>query len=110
MVRRSYLAEWVFVLSVVGYAPVGLMGALLDLEREYTSIPFRIVILLMAGVVLVKYGAVFHRWYRIRWLLIFWGAYLARLLWDWNNGVEVTQESLTFFVVTTLIPGIALAL
>lgn len=104
------LAAWLLVLSVIGYAPVGLIGAFLDVGREFTAIPFRVLVLGISVLLILRRSREFPRWWGMRWLLLFWAVYSARLLWDWSQDMPGIEDALIFFTATTLAPGIALGL
>lgn len=106
---EGQLGSWLLVVSVVGYAPVGLAASVLNLPRELTSIPFRGFVLLLALMLIFRLR---HRELPrgIGLLIVFWIAYLLRLLWDWNGGQPKMEEAVVFFVGTVFIPGLAVAL
>lgn len=105
----SRIASWLFVACVIGYAPVGLLGTLFDLPRELSSIPFRLIVLSASLYLLAR------TWRRplpnrIGILVLFWSAYMLRLLWDWNAGLPRMEEAIVFFVGTVVLPCSALAI
>ena len=106
---EGHLGSWLLIFSVVGYPPVGLAASVLNLPRELTSVPFRGFVLLLALMLIFRLR---HREPSrgIGLLLVFWFAYLLRLLWDWNDGLPKMEEAVVFFVGTVFIPGLAVAL
>ncbi len=95
-------------LSVVGYPLAGVVGIVMGWDSRATSIPFRLLVDLIAAatvfVVLMRKDRV-QLSIPLLALIIF---YLMRLVWDLQVGRFTTvQTDLAFFLATAAIPAIA---
>jgi hypothetical protein len=107
----TQLSGWLFALVLVGYPLFALVGSFLDLDSSLASTPFRTVVTLLALALWVNSPSVLRWWKHYPWLLAFWLLYLMRLLWDIVVGnVPGAPQALTFFLLTSMLPGIALGL
>lgn len=104
------LTRWIFALTLIGYPIFGLVAAMLNLDSTWTSIPFRLGMVMLATMLCAQAsqarlplpGQVF--------LWIFWLLYLLRLLWDTAvAGIPGAMDALIFFGLTVLIPCMALS-
>jgi O-antigen ligase len=96
-------------LTVVGYPLIGLLSALLDLPDGALSIPFRIFVIALSGIILFIYFP--HAKIRIDaiFLLLWWSLYSIRLLTDSvNQFPEAAMDAFVFFAATSVVPAIAL--
>lgn len=101
--------EWLLVLTLIGYPIAGLLSSAFDWNSTVTSIPFRAGIFLLTLWIIFRAHPTRQKNRPLRWLLWFWLIYLIRLIWDWAViGVPGSLETLVYFVVTTLLPCIAL--
>ena len=109
--RLPRWASWIFVLSLVGYPLLGLIATVMNWESSIVSIPFRAIMLVASLVVILQAAARSPWWRGNRWLLLFWFAYLVRLLWDLLVvGVPGAAEALGVFLTITLLPSLAAGL
>lgn len=104
----EYLLGLLVALSVVGYPLSGVFGIVMGWDSRTTSVPFRLLVDLIAAatvfVVLMRKDRV-QLSIPLLALIIF---YLMRLVWDLQVGRFTTvQTDLTFFVATAAIPAIA---
>ena len=101
--------EWLLVVTLIGYPIAGLLSSAFDWNSTTTSIPFRAGVLLLSAWVIFRASATPRNNKSLRWLLWFWLLYLIRLIWDWAAiGVPGSLETFVYFVITTLVPCIAL--
>lgn len=107
-IARRHLA-WVFALAVQGYPIVGILAAIVGLSAEQSSIPFRIVVIALSGLLVLRWAI---RGLPTRFdtpLLVFWGVYLVRLGYDTTiAGVAGADFALAFFLGTVLLPSLAI--
>jgi O-antigen ligase len=107
-VDRRALA-WILALSVVGYPLVGMIGVIFGLDATLSSIPFRILVIVMSLGVMYRATLQRTRFNTDMLILVFFVIYLFRLGWDVAiAGVDGASTALVFFIATTVIPGIAL--
>lgn len=103
------LFAWFLAITISGYSLVGLALATFGLESRTLSIPFRIFVVLLSGVILLE--AIRGRWrMRVDVLsVLFWWIYTIRLLFDMGTGAfPEIGETAAFFFATVVIPAFAL--
>jgi hypothetical protein len=101
-------AHWLLVLVVIGYPAAGLAASAFDWDSQTASIPLRVAVLLLAGWVLVTSRSRLEP-SRAFTLAAFALVYLGRLVWDAAVvSVPGAPEAILFFVVTVVIPCVAL--
>jgi len=103
-----WLMTGVIALTLVGYPLAGLVSSALGLESTTTSIPMRVLVLLV-GAATVAHFAVQRHAFRLDGLvfLFFW-LYLIRLVWDLQvPWFEDLLTAIVFFVATVMLPAIA---
>ena len=104
------LTRWVFALTLIGYPFFGLVAALLNLDSTWTSIPFRIGVVILAAVLCAQASQAWPPLPGLVFLWIFWLLYLLRLVWDIVvAGIPGAMDALIFFALTVLIPCMALS-
>jgi O-antigen ligase len=104
-------AGWLFAWVIVGYPIFGMMAAFLDVESTVFSIPYRVLIVLYALVVLGLAIASRPLTPFPRLIAAFWLIYLVRLSWDLVVAdVYHAGPAYIFFIVTGVIPALPLAL
>jgi O-antigen ligase len=112
--RRSVAAGhagWLFALALVGYPIFGMLAVLVDVESTIFTVPGRIGVALysLAVFVMALYDRPLTPFPRL--VALFWLIYMFRLSWDtFVTDVYAASTSYIFFVSTTVIPGIPLAL
>lgn len=105
----AVLLAWVVGLSVVGYPIAGLLAAVLSLESTVTSIPFRLIVVAIAGLAVLSYTAVGGRFRLNQLVLLFWWLYGIRLVFDVGQGVfDTVDRDALFFVAAVVLPGLAM--
>jgi len=116
MVRHSapgpegVLTCWLFALTLIGYPIFGLVAALLNLDSMWTTIPFRIGVVMLAAVLCVQASQARPPLPGQVLLWIFWLLYLLRLVWDTVvAGIPGAMDAFVFFALTVLIPCMALS-
>lgn len=104
----EYLLALLVALSVVGYPAAAVVGIVMGWDSRTVSIPFRLLVDLIAAALLF---VVLFRKDRVKlsipltFLLVL---YLARLVWDLQFGRFVTvQTDMIFFIAAAAIPAIA---
>lgn len=101
-------ASWLLVLVIIGYPAAGLAAAAFDWDSQTASVPFRVLVLLLSGWILVTSRS------RLMpskgFILVAFGmVYLGRLVWDATvASVPGASEAILFFIVTVVIPCVAL--
>jgi len=98
------LLGWVFALTVVGYPVAGLLAVFFDMPSWGASYPFRVLILLLSGLLLGIAIRSQQTTPASRLMLFFWCLYAVRLAWDGVFGPPGAFAALLFFVVTIVIP------
>lgn len=106
----ALLTRWVFALTLIGYPMFGLVAALLNLDSTWTTIPFRIGVVILATLLCFQASQARFPLPGQVFLWIFWLLYLLRLLWDIAvAGLPGAMDALIFFALTVLIPCMALS-
>ena len=106
----SAAAGWALSLTLVGYPVAGLIGSAFDWDSTAASVPFRVGVLVFSVVLLVRSPASGIWLRKASWLKVFTLLYLLRLLWDLGvAGVPGAGGALAFFLITVLLPCMALA-
>lgn len=104
----EYLLGLLVALSVVGYPLSGVVGIVMGWDSRTTSVPFRLLVDLIAGATLF---VVLMRKDRVQLsipLMALMVIYLMRLIWDLQVGrFTNVQTDLAFFVATAAIPALA---
>ena len=104
----SALLAWIIALSISGYPLVGVVVTFLGGGSAALSYPFRAAVIILAGMgvaELLRQRLTFRPDIAI---ILFWWAYLIRLVFDLGNpAFDNTAADLTFFVATVLIPATA---
>ena len=103
------LTRWVFALTLIGYPIFGLIAALVNWNSTWTSIPFRIGVVLLAAVLCLQASQARFLMPGLVLIWVFWLLYLFRLLWDTVMGISGAMDALIFFSFTVLIPCMALS-
>jgi len=105
------LIAWTAALAVSGYPLVGLLSTYLGIEDDSISVPFRVFVFFLA-IIACWWGYSKAPLRAIdNWIAMFLVIYLFRLLWDaYIVNVDGAELALLTFVVTVLVPVIALAL
>src|SRR5690242_11851263 len=81
-VRRGAV-ELLWVLVIVGYPAVALLGTQLDVSSRTVSLPFRAVVALLSAGILLNSVRAGRQLGAHPLLVAFFLLYSARLLWDW---------------------------
>lgn len=99
----------IFILSLVGFPLVALLISTTTLDSKIATLPFRIFIVLLGVIVLIDAFCRRQVGRPNLLLLIFFVAYIYRLVWDYAF-VNLTgaMDALVFFAITTVIPILAL--
>jgi hypothetical protein len=94
-------------LALFGYPLVGNLVSLLGVDSRALSVPFRLLVAMLA--VAVIFSSVVVRLNGLRLLLLaFWAAYSLRLLYDtFVAGLEGAAYALQFFVAGCMMPAVA---
>lgn len=104
----EHLLSLLVALSVVGYPLAGVVGIVMGYDSRTTSIPFRLLVDLIAAATLF---VVLLRKDRVQLsipLLALMVVYLMRLVWDLQVGrFPTVKTDLTFFLATAAIPALA---
>jgi hypothetical protein len=105
---RSTQCAVLFAMGLFGYALVGNLISLLQIDSRVLSIPYRIIV----GAFSV-YLVSTTRWYRLDGLrvtmLLIWSVYVARLCYDTCiANIEGADYALQFFVIASVLPALAL--
>ena len=105
------LTAWTAAFAISGYPIAALISTYMGIADDRTTLPFRIFVVVLALAAL---------WIGARrtslsapdgWLIAFWLVYSCRLIWDtYFQYVDGAEHALLAFVVTVLVPAIALAL
>ena len=99
----------VLALSIAGYPIAGLISFSLDIPSTDASIPFRILVFVLAMVTIAIYLPKSELLVSVTVILAFWFAYLCRLLYDaYVVNLIGAEFALSFFLVATLVPSLAL--
>lgn len=107
LVRHRVLPPVVLALSMFGYPLVGNIVSMLGVDSRVISIPFRLLVLGLAAVVIVN-TAVIHLTRGRVVLLVIWLAYAARLVHDLAIArIDGAGYALQFFIAGCVIPAIA---
>jgi hypothetical protein len=106
---RESAKELLWVLVIIGYPAVALLGTWLNVDSTTASFPFRAVVLLLS-VGLLTAGLISGRRLGAHpFLVVFFVLYMGRLLWDWLVvAVPGAEVALLFFVVVVALPTLAL--
>jgi O-antigen ligase len=97
------------MLSIVGYPLAGLIASIGDVESGVTSLPFRVLVVILAIVSAALAQWQFAAITRLRWLLGFFLVYAARLMWDIQvEHIPKAGDAAMFFAATTIAPVAAL--
>lgn len=103
-VQASSLLVAVFALSLAGYPIAGILASALDVSSTTTSIPFRILVVFMAGLL----AALSLKGSRIGApgfaLLVVLALYLVRLVWDFGADRPGVERSLSMYIAVVLVP------
>jgi hypothetical protein len=114
--ERSVLSEtvlaWIVALSVIGYPVAGVMSVILDVDSRVTSIPFRLLVDLLAGMAVMitiqrpkRASLPYLPLFALLWL------YLLRLIWDLQRPeFEAVGTDTLFYISSALIPALAAGL
>lgn len=107
----SGAAGWALALALVGYPVAGLIGSALNWDSTLASIPFRLGVLALSGVLWAR-SPPLRTWARNSpWLMAFTLLYLLRLLWDFGvAGVPGAGEAFVFYCIAVLVPAAPLGL
>ena len=105
------LTAWTAAFAISGYPIAALISTYMGIADDRTTLPFRVFVVVLALAAL---------WIGARrtslsapdgWLIAFWLVYSCRLIWDtYFQYVDGAEHALLAFVVTVLVPAIALAL
>lgn len=99
------LLRWIIVLSLVGYPIAGVAAVVLNTDSRNTSLPFRILVDLLAVAGLLTALIARSRFRLDLPIIVFLGLYLLRLMFDLGRpDMPTTGEDLLFYVSTVLIP------
>lgn len=103
----STLASWLVVVTIIGYAPVGLVGSVLGFG---ISPHFRAVEVLLSLYVFLRFLPGPQAWGRHVWLYAFLGIYLLRLLFDtFTKAPGDAFTALVFYLSVVIAPTLALS-
>lgn len=104
----EYLLALLVALSVVGYPLSAVAGIVMGWDSRATSIPFRLLVALIAGATLLVVLIRKDRVHLSIPLVVLMVLYLMRLIWDLQVGRFTTvQTDMTFFLGTAAIPAMA---
>jgi len=99
---------WLFAVALFGYACVGNLISLLQVDSRDLTIPFRLAVALFGLWIIVTSQRLQIDNLR-RVMLVIWFLYCLRLLHDWLlPNIEGADYALQFFLVTSVVPAIAL--
>jgi hypothetical protein len=112
----EWASRWVLVLSVVGYPVVAAISLHVDVPNRTLTIPFRALVLLLAGVAILIFSARREK-HPIRpfWLVwwLFWAVYVVRMVLDYffdPSSLKIPIEEYLFYAVgVSMVPALALA-
>jgi hypothetical protein len=103
--RRS---AWLFSIALFGYPIVGNLTSIFQIDSREGSIPFRIIVVMFSVWIIVTTKPLRLDLWRLLMVLI-WFLYILRLIHDWLvSNLDGADYALQFFVVTSVIPAIAL--
>jgi hypothetical protein len=104
----AHLLAWVIALTVVGYPLAGLLAVGFGLESTATSIPFRLLVVVIAGLAALTYASAGGRFHLNLAILVFWWLYAIRILFDIGTGdFEDMIRHTLFFLGVVVIPATA---
>jgi O-antigen ligase len=105
------LTAWTVAFAISGYPMAALISTYMGIADDRATLPFRVFVVVLALAAM---------WIGVRraalsapdgWLIAFWLVYLCRLIWDmYFEYVDGAEQALLAFIVTVLVPAIALAL
>ena len=105
------LTAWTAAFAISGYPIAALISTYMGIADDRTTLPFRVFVVVLALAALWIGARRTSLSAPDRWLIAFWLVYSCRLIWDtYFEYVDGAEHALLAFVVTVLIPAIALAL
>jgi hypothetical protein len=94
-------------MTLVGYPLFGLIASALDWESTVVSLPFRIVVIVLSAMIVMRLGRSSSAGKLGPWLISFWFIYLMRLGYDAGVvGMQGAVEAIVFFVAISLLPAL----
>jgi O-antigen ligase len=105
-------SEWqvasLFALTVAGYPLAGLAAIAMNVDSLIASVPFRILVVVLALLLLLHYGLGWRVTMAEAIFSLFLAVYIARLIWDANMAnLPGAEFAALFFVATGLLPSLA---
>ncbi len=104
--KRTQWGAWLFALSVFGYPIMGNVVALLQLNSEHVTVPFRLAIATACLMTLMARGRMVFDGARLI-VLACWMAYAARLVGDTFSEVSGAFHALQLFIFASALPALA---
>lgn len=106
--QHEGLPRAILIASLMAYPLLGTLVSVTLLPSLVASVPVRAFVA-VASIQLIWLTRRAPPSPTVLALLVFWCAYLVRLLWDWAVAdVPAAGEALAFFVLTCLLPAVAL--
>ena len=103
----SRWAPWLLVMTLIGYPLFGLIASAMNWESTVVSLPFRVVVIVVSIMMILRLGRRPQAWDFGVWLIPFWFFYLLRLLFDAGVvGLQGALEALVFFIAISLLPAL----
>lgn len=104
----QYLLALLVALSVVGYPLAGVISIITGWDNRTVSIPFRLLVDLIAAAILFMVMLRRDRFQLNLPLVLLLVVYLARMVWDLQNGhFTSVSTDLIFYLATAAIPAVA---
>lgn len=103
-----WLTTAVIALTLVGYPLAGLLSSGLGLESTVTSIPMRVLVLLVSTAAVAHFAVRRHAFRLEALLLLFFWLYSVRLVWDLQVPMfDELLPAIFFFLATAMLPALA---
>jgi hypothetical protein len=103
---RTRVGAWLFALSLFGYPIIGSFVAVLQIDSQQVTVPFRLAIGAVCVLILTTRGRIALDVPRIL-LLVCGMAYAGRLICDAIGEVSGALYALQFFIIGSVLPALA---